>query len=102
MTELYGSDAYAPLEVARRLETVGVAKARMATLPLLMLGMLAGAFIGLGSMLGAGIFAALAPNRAEAVIEATGTRRLAAWASRSCARAKSSRPRRGRSPGTAR
>jgi formate transporter len=51
MTELYGSDAYAPLEVARRVETVGVAKARMATLPLLMLGMLAGAFIGLGSML---------------------------------------------------
>jgi formate/nitrite transporter FocA (FNT family) len=30
---------------------VGVAKARMATLPLLMLGVLAGAFIGLGSML---------------------------------------------------
>ena len=51
MTELYGSDAYAPLEVARRVETVGVAKARMATLPLLMLGLLAGAFIGLGSML---------------------------------------------------
>ena len=51
MTELYGSDAYAPSEVARRIETVGVAKARMATLPLLMLGVLAGAFIGLGSML---------------------------------------------------
>jgi formate transporter len=51
MTELYGSDAYAPLEVARRIETVGVAKARLATLPLLMLGTLAGAFIGLGSML---------------------------------------------------
>jgi len=51
MTELYGSDAYAPLEVARRVATVGVAKAHMATLPLLMLGMLAGAFIGLGSML---------------------------------------------------
>jgi formate transporter len=51
MSELYGSDAYAPLEVARRVETVGVAKARMPTLPLLMLGVLAGAFIGLGSML---------------------------------------------------
>ena len=49
--ELYGSDAYAPAEVARRVETVGVAKARMATLPLLMLGVLAGAFIGLGTML---------------------------------------------------
>jgi formate transporter len=51
MTEPNGADAYAPLEVARRVETVGVAKARMATLPLLMLGMLAGAFVGLGSML---------------------------------------------------
>jgi formate transporter len=51
MTELYGSDAYTPSEIARRVSTVGVAKARMATLPLLMLGVLAGAFIGLGSML---------------------------------------------------
>jgi len=50
MSELYGSDAYAPNEVAQRIETVGVAKARMAILPLLMLGMLAGAFIGLGAM----------------------------------------------------
>ena len=50
-TELYGSDAYAPSEVARRVQTVGVAKAQMAFLPLAMLGMLAGAFIGLGSML---------------------------------------------------
>jgi len=51
MSELYGSDAYAPSEVAQRIETVGVAKARLATLPLFMLGMLAGAFIGLGAML---------------------------------------------------
>jgi formate/nitrite transporter FocA (FNT family) len=51
MSEVDGWDAYAPLEVARRVETVGVAKARMPTLPLLMLGVLAGAFIGLGSML---------------------------------------------------
>jgi formate transporter len=49
MSELYGSDAYAPREVAQRVETVGAAKARLATLPLLMLGVLAGAFIGLGS-----------------------------------------------------
>ena len=48
---LYGSDAYAPAEVAGRVQTVGVAKARMAALPLLMLGVLAGAFVGLGSML---------------------------------------------------
>lgn len=50
MSDLFGSDAYAPREVAQRIESVGVAKARMATLPLLMLGVLAGAFIGLGSM----------------------------------------------------
>jgi formate/nitrite transporter len=50
MSELYGSDAYSPSEVAQRIETVGVAKARLATLPLLMLGVLAGAFIGLGAM----------------------------------------------------
>ncbi len=51
MSELYGSDAYAPREIAQRLESVGVAKARLPTLPLLMLGVLAGAFIGLGAML---------------------------------------------------
>lgn len=50
MSELYGSDAYSPREVAQRIETVGVAKARLATLPLLMLGLLAGVFIGLGAM----------------------------------------------------
>ncbi len=49
--ELFGSDAYAPEEVARRVETQGVAKARLALVPLAMLGLLAGAFIGLGSML---------------------------------------------------
>lgn len=50
MSELNGSDAYAPREVALRVETLGIAKARMALLPLLMLGVLAGAFIGLGAM----------------------------------------------------
>jgi len=50
MTELYGSDAYAPREIAQRVESVGVAKARLETLPLLMLGVLAGAFIGLGAL----------------------------------------------------
>lgn len=42
MSDLFGSDAYAPREIAQRIETVGVAKARMATLPLLMLGVLVG------------------------------------------------------------
>lgn len=47
MSELYGADAYAPREVALRVETVGVAKARLATLPLLMLGVVAGARHGI-------------------------------------------------------
>jgi hypothetical protein len=50
MSELYGLDAYTPSEIAKRIETVGVAKANMATLPLVMLGLLAGAFIGLGAL----------------------------------------------------
>lgn len=51
MSDLYGSDAYSPVEIARRIESVGEVKARMATLPLALLGVLAGAFIGLGAML---------------------------------------------------
>ena len=51
MSELYGSDAYSPAEIARRVEAVGEVKARMAWLPLALLGVLAGAFIGLGAML---------------------------------------------------
>ena len=51
MPELIGYDAYSPKEIALKVETVGVAKAHMATLPLVMLGLLAGAFIGLGGML---------------------------------------------------
>ena len=49
--ELYGSDAYAPAQIARRIESVGVSKALLPALPLLLLGVLAGAFIGLGAML---------------------------------------------------
>ena len=51
MSDLYGSDAYSLVEIARRIESVGEAKARMAALPLALLGVLAGAFIGLGAML---------------------------------------------------
>ena len=47
---IYGSDAYSPAEIAERLEKVGVAKARLPLHALLMLGVLAGAFIGLGSL----------------------------------------------------
>ncbi len=50
MPELFGSDAYTPKEIALKIEAVGVTKAHMTTLPLVMLGLLAGAFIGLGGM----------------------------------------------------
>jgi formate transporter len=50
MSELFGSDAFSPREVATKIESVGVTKARMPLQPLLMLGLLAGAFIGLGAM----------------------------------------------------
>ncbi|MBI4124198.1 MAG: formate/nitrite transporter family protein [Betaproteobacteria bacterium] len=45
-----GFDAYAPREIAERVEGVCVAKAATPLLSLVMLGMLAGAFIGLGSL----------------------------------------------------
>ena len=44
-------NAYTPMEIARRVEAAGETKARMALLPLSMLSVLAGAFIGLGAML---------------------------------------------------
>ena len=50
MSEVFGTDAYAPKEIAAKIENVGVVKAHMAFLPLWMLGMLAGAFIGLGGL----------------------------------------------------
>lgn len=49
--EIFGSDAYAPREIAARVSDVGVAKAQLPTLTLLLLGVLAGAFIGLGAMM---------------------------------------------------
>ena len=50
MSEIFGFDAYAPREIAARVAAVGVAKAKLPLLPLLMLSILAGAFIGLGAM----------------------------------------------------
>ncbi|HEX6265269.1 MAG TPA: formate/nitrite transporter family protein [Burkholderiales bacterium] len=47
---IFGFDAFSPREIAERVHTVGVAKARLPLLSLVMLGMLAGAFIGLGSL----------------------------------------------------
>lgn len=47
---LYGFDAYSPPEIGERVEQVGVRKARLPFVQMAMLGVLAGAFIGLGAM----------------------------------------------------
>lgn len=54
---VFGFDAYAPREIAERVETVGVAKARLAFAPMAMLGVCAGAFIGLGALAATLVFA---------------------------------------------
>jgi formate/nitrite transporter len=46
----YGFDAFTPAQIAQRVSEVGVAKTRLPLLSLVMLGMLAGAFIGLGAL----------------------------------------------------
>ncbi|MDE2060027.1 MAG: formate/nitrite transporter family protein [candidate division NC10 bacterium] len=48
--ELHFGDAYPPREIARKVEGLGVAKARTDSLTLLMLAVLAGAFISLGAL----------------------------------------------------
>ena len=48
--ELFGLDAFSPKEIAQRVSEVGVAKARLPLLTLSLLGVLAGAFIGLGAL----------------------------------------------------
>jgi formate/nitrite transporter FocA (FNT family) len=50
MTEIFGFNAYSPREIAERVETVGIAKARLSLLSMIMLGVLAGVFIGLGAL----------------------------------------------------
>jgi len=50
MPELFGSEAFAPKQIAAKVESVGVVKARLPIFTMLMLGMLAGVFIGIGSM----------------------------------------------------
>ena len=45
-----GSDAYSSSEIAARVESAGVSKARMGLAPMIMLGIVAGGFIGLGAM----------------------------------------------------
>jgi formate transporter len=51
MSDVFGLDAFSPREVAARVVEVGVRKARLPLLSLLLLGVLAGAFIGLGALL---------------------------------------------------
>lgn len=48
--EQYPGDAYPPQEIARKVERLGVAKARTDTLTMLVLAMLAGAFISIGAL----------------------------------------------------
>lgn len=50
MQKMFEFDAYTPKQIAKRVETVGVAKARLPFLPMFLLGILAGAFIGLGAL----------------------------------------------------
>jgi len=50
MAAIFGFDAYAPKEIADRVETIGVAKARLPLIAQVALGVLAGGFIGLGAL----------------------------------------------------
>ncbi|MCB1597723.1 MAG: hypothetical protein KDI87_08435 [Gammaproteobacteria bacterium] len=50
MSSSYGLDAYSPAEIAQRVHEACLLKARLSFLQLAMLGMLAGAFIGLGAL----------------------------------------------------
>ncbi|MGZ5071658.1 MAG: formate/nitrite transporter family protein [Usitatibacter sp.] len=50
MSPIFGFDAFSPREIAARVSELGVAKTRTPLLSLVMLGMLAGAFIGLGAL----------------------------------------------------
>lgn len=51
MAGLFGLDAYSPREIAARVAEVGVAKARLPLASMALLGVLAGAFIGLGALM---------------------------------------------------
>ena len=48
--DLYGFNAFSPAEITTKIETVGVTKARLPFGSMLMLSMLAGAFIGMGAL----------------------------------------------------
>lgn len=48
--EIFGFDAYSPPQIAQRIESAGVAKARLPLLAMSVLGICAGGFIGLGAL----------------------------------------------------
>jgi formate transporter len=50
-SQIFGLDAFSPKEIAARVADVGVAKARLPLLTQVLLGVLAGAFIGLGALM---------------------------------------------------
>src|SRR5688572_25341161 len=50
MSEIFGFDAFSPKEIAERVQSVGVTKARLPLLSQVTLGILAGGFIGLGAL----------------------------------------------------
>ena len=50
MAENFNMDAYSPQQIAERVDNIGVTKARLPLLSMAMLGLLAGAFIGLGAL----------------------------------------------------
>jgi formate/nitrite transporter FocA (FNT family) len=50
MSEIFGFEAYAPKEIAARVEATGVTKTRLPLVSQLTLGILAGGFIGLGAL----------------------------------------------------
>lgn len=50
MKEIFGFDAFSPVEIAEKIERIGVVKARLPFTKMFLLGVLAGAFIGLGAM----------------------------------------------------
>lgn len=50
MSEIFGFDAFSPKDIAAKVESIGVTKARLPLLSMVMLSILAGAFIGLGAL----------------------------------------------------
>jgi len=50
MSEIFGFDAFSPKEIAKKVKTMGAVKARLPIMSMVMLGVLAGAFIGLGGV----------------------------------------------------